>query len=364
MNKSLAKKHIEKYVSNLSKADEHRKNEIQERADRIKYYQSWTKDRILKMDEDDLYEYISKLWAMLIWGNKHYVVDKLIHDHGLSTVRKELAELVWGNQSIAKRWERFRKNIKGMGPAMISEILCHVYPNNFMIWNRRAYVGLNYLGFEDLPRYDYQVTGEKYALLSERTRELVKAFKEENIEDATLLSVDYFIWDELQVEDNLSKINKKTEPKDKKSTLEKQDNETSEFIHDEIRDKLSNIGTWLGFETQTEIKVAEGSIVDTIWQSTIGNMGRVIYVFEVQTKGSVDSLIVNLLKSLNNPAVQGVVAVSDATQIEKIHKHAAGVSGLNDNLKYWDYEDVLRVHEALESVNESINSLGLVPQGF
>jgi hypothetical protein len=64
----------------------------------------------------------------------------------------------------------------------------------------------------------------------------------------------------------------------------------------------------LSFNTDTEKKVAEGSKVDTIWEATIGNMGRVIYIFEVQTKGSTDSLILNLLKALQNQAVQGVVA--------------------------------------------------------
>ncbi len=110
--------------------------------------------------------------------------------------------------------------------------------------------------------------------------------------------------------------------------------------------------------------MAEGAQIDTVWEATIGNMGRVIYVFEVQTKGSLDSLILNLLKSLNNPAVQGVVAVSDQQQIEKIKKHAAAVKALADKLKYWGYEDVLQVHEYLQIVNDSINSLGLVPESF
>jgi hypothetical protein len=43
----------------------------------------------------------------------------------------------------------------------------------------------------------------------------------------------------------------------------------------------------------------------------------------VQTKGGIDSLILNLIRSLNNPAVQGVVAVSDLAQIERIKKEAA-----------------------------------------
>ena len=93
-------------------------------------------------------------------------------------------------------------------------------------------------------------------------------------------------------------------------------------------------------------------------------MGRVIYVFEVQTRGSIDSLILNLLKSLNNPAVQGVVAVSDNKQLETIQRHARDVKELNDKLKYWNYEEVLKIHEYLEYVNVSINNLGLVPQGF
>jgi hypothetical protein len=91
------------------------------------------------------------------------------------------------------------------------------------------------------------------------------------------------------------------------------------------------------------VKVAEGSKVDTIWESTIGNMGRVIYVFEVQTKGSIDSLLLNLLKALNNPAVQGVVAVSDSLQLEKIQKQAAHVGDLSKKLKWWDYKKVIEI---------------------
>ena len=177
--------------------------------------------------------------------------------------------------------------------------------------------------------------------------------------DKSLLAVDYFIWDELQVEENLAKVYDK-----KPITLDASTVEESEFMHDDVRNKLGDIGTWLGFNSRTEQKVAEGSVVDTIWEATIGNMGRVIYVFEVQTKGSIDSLILNLLKSLNNPAVQGAVAVSDQQQLEIIKKHALNVKDLRDKLKYWDYESVLKIHESLEYVNSSINELGLVSQGF
>ncbi|MEA3231560.1 MAG: hypothetical protein U9Q05_07400 [Thermodesulfobacteriota bacterium] len=314
------------------------------------------------MTEEQFYEFIAKLWAMLIWGNKKYVVDKLIADNTFPGIKKELSKLLWDDSAIEKRWDRFLSKIKGMGPAMMSEILCHVHPDQCVLWNRRAYVGFQYLGVPDLPKYDYQLTGKKYKELSDTAQVIASELSENGIEDVTLLAVDYFIWHELQVAGKLSQIHKgSVEPPPE---IDTENLKTSEFIHNEIRDKIADIGQWLGFHSKTEIKVADGSKVDTIWESTIGSMGRVIYVFEVQTKGSIDSLLMNLLKSLNNPAVQGIVAVTDAAQIETIRKHASGVSGLSDKLKYWDYMEVLKVHEALESVNESINSLGLVPQGF
>lgn len=358
MNKSLLKKHIKNYIVETKTNKDKFVEDLNERHELIKYYQSFGMKKILSMNEDDISQYLSKLWAMLIWGNKQYVVDKIIEDNGLKNFRKNLAELVWGSRDIAERWDSFRVEIKGMGPAMISEILCKTHPNEFMLWNRRAYVGLNYLEVKDLPRYDYQLTGKRYRYLCGVCKEISQEFKEEEFEDTTLLAVDYFIWDQLQVVDKLSQIYVK------KQEAPISTPEESKFIHDDIRDKLRDIGQWLGFTAKIEQKVSEGSKVDTIWESTIGNMGRIIYVFEVQTKGSKDSLILNLLKSLNNPAVQGVVAVSDAQQIEIIKSHAYDVKELRDKLKYWDYEEVLRVHEGLEFVNSSINKLGLVPQGF
>jgi hypothetical protein len=344
----------------LKKEPDKLKTDQQERFDRVKYYQNWTKEKILQMSRDDLLDYFSKLWAMLIWGNKRYVVDKMIEDNGLHSLRAEISDLIWGKESIEARWDQARKNIKGMGPAMISELLCHVHPKDFMLWNRRAYVALDYLGVENLPRQNYQLTGKRYKELSDVVTRISEKMKEMGFEDTTLLAVDYFIWEELQVEENLSKIHKKqtVEPVDKLSEKE------SQFVHNDVRDAIRDIGQWLGFNASIEKKVADGSVVDTVWESSIGNMGRVMYVFEVQTKGSIDSLIVNLLKARNNPAVQGVVAVSDKDQLEKIIKHAKGVHNLGEILKIWDYEEVLEVHESLEFVNGTINKLNLVPEGF
>lgn len=361
MDTSKLKKHVDAYKKYIQGEPEKYSEDSRERENRREFFRSWTEEKILKMTEEDFQVYISKLWAMLIWGNKKYVTDKIITNHSLSMVKKELAEFVWGKAPVKNRWDRFRSKIKGVGPAMMSEILCHVHPDKCMLWNRRAYIGLNYLGVENLPRYNYQLTGKRYKELTEITTEIVKHLKENGFPDANFLTADYFIWEELQVESNLSAIFRSSHQEKEDEPEETIDSDTAEFIHDEVRDKIKDIGQWLGLDSRTEVKVADGSRVDSIWEQTIGNMGRVVYVFEVQTKGSIDSLILNLLKAVNNPAVQAVVAVSDTKQIEKIRKHSEGVQGLQGRLKFWDYRRVLEVHEALESVNAEINSLGLVP---
>jgi len=364
MNLELLRKHIALYLRRLQNPSPEMLDTIRDRRERTAYYQSWTDARLRAMGSEDLLEYLSRLWAMLIWGNKQYVVDKLIASHGLETVRNEIATLVWSDEDVATRWDRFRSRIKGMGPAMMSELLAHVHPDECLLWNRRAYIALDYLGVAGLPKYNYQVTGKKYVELCALGRELALELENAGMRRADMLEVDYFIWDELQVEEGVSQITRGSPPEELVQAVAGNDPATAEFIHDEVKDKLADIGQWLGFASKTEVKVADGSVVDTVWESTIGNMGRVIYVFEVQTKGSIDSLLMNLLKALNNAAVQGIVAVSDAAQIEKIRKHAAGVAVLRDKLRYWDYVDVLATHEALERVNESINKLGLVPQGL
>lgn len=361
MNKDLLRKHIADYLAKRNANPASFAADLNERKERAAYYQSWTRERLEHMGAEEFSEYLSKLWAMRIWGNKQYVVDKLIADNELPNLLKRLSDLIWSDLPLDQRWDTFRDKIKGMGPAMMSEILCHVHPTACMLWNRRAYVGLDYLGVPDLPRYNYQLTGRKYQDLCKTVAEMAKEMQALGDVDTNLLTVDYFIWDELQVAETLTDMYKSIPAP---AHVDAVDAATSVFIHNEVRDKIAHIGTWLGFQADTEKKVAGGAVVDAIWEATIGNMGRVIYVFEVQTKGSLDSLILNLLKVLNNPAVQGVVAVSDTTQLEKIRSEVAAISNLKDKLKYWNYTEVLEVHDALESVNEAINSLGLVPRGF
>ncbi len=123
------------------------------------------------------------------------------------------------------------------------------------------------------------------------------------------------------------------------------------------------LGQYFTPRSRSEVKITTGAVVDAVWEAKIGNMGKAIYVFEVQSKGSIDSLILNLKKAQSNAAVQAVVAVADEEQLAKIIQESAGVID-EKSLRTWDSEDVLAVYDALVRAHESINKLALVPESF
>lgn len=320
--------------------------------------QSYTKERLQTISEDEFFDYIAPLWAMAMWGNKHYQVDNIIEANGMPLLREQFANLIYGSTSLEKRWNEFRSKIKGVGPAIMSELLCKTYPKEYLIWNRKTYNGFTVLEIPNLPRYEARLNGKTYETLSKYGREIVQFAQKERFTNVSdMLTLNTFIWQELQISFE------ECEPSTKSESLPSKGGKDDLFIHNDIRDKLAEIGRCLGFRAEVEKKVADGAVVDTIWEVTIGNMGRVIYVFEVQTSGSIDSLILNLMKAKNNKTVQGIVAVTDEKQIEKIKKEITALQ-INGEVKFWNYEEVLRVHESLQYVNESINNLGLVPLGL
>lgn len=330
-----------------------------ERKERKDYYQSFTTDKLIAMTEDEFLEYISKLWSMLIWGNKKYVVDKLIADNGFVSLKKHLAELLYGTSLIEKRWDTFLRSIKGMGPATISELLTYANPDEYVIFNKTTILGFTYLDIPDMPKYNYQYTGKKYAEVCKIAKEISSALKEAGAEDYDLLAVDYFMWDEI-----LPLAEKKEVKTDEEITPKKVvSDKDSKSLHTEIKEKLVAIGELLGFESRSEVKITTGAVVDAVWEAKIGNMGKAIYVFEVQSKGSIDSLILNLKKAQSNAAVQAVVAVADEAQLAKIISESSGVID-EKSLRTWDSEDVLAVYDSLVRAHESINKLALVPESF
>lgn len=361
MNEHKLNLAIEAYISKNKTNAEYYDENWADRKERKTYYQSFNKDKLIAMTEDEFLEYISKLWSMLIWGNKKYVVDKLIADNGFENIKRQLAELLYSEAAVEKRWDAFLKNVKGLGPATISELLTYINPQEYVIFNKTAILCYTYLDISDMPKYNYQYTGKKYVEVCNTAKQIAEMMKAAGAEDADLLAVDYFLWDEILP------LAEKKAPDDMPQSASVADKPVStkdtKSLHDEIKEKLVAIGELLGFESRAEVRITAGAVVDAVWEAKIGNMGKAIYVFEVQSKGSIDSLILNLKKAQNNAAVQAVVAVADEEQLAKIIKESKGVIDEKD-LRTWDSEDVLAVYDALVRAHESINKLALVPESF
>lgn len=328
-----------------------------ERNERRKYYQSWTEEKIRDMTEEEFTEYIGRLWSMLVWGNKKYIADRIIEENGFNKVKEMLVNLLYGTENIESRWDDFYKNVKQIGPSSMSELLSYTNPNEYFICNKVTCECFKYLEVSNIPIYNYQYTGKNYIRLCNLAKEICNKLQQENIENVDLLVVDYLFWDVIypvSKRNDIININAEIQ-------IEKDE---KQFIHNDIINQIVEIGQWLGFESKSEVKIADGAIVDAIWQAQIGNMGKVIYAFEVQTHGSIDSLILNLQKATNNFAVQAIVAVSDEKQIEKIKRESKGIVSIEAKLKTWNYIEVMEMHDCLERSNEIINSLGLVPDSF
>ena len=75
------------------------------------------------------------------------------------------------------------------------------------------------------------------------------------IED--LLALDYFIWKDLQIEP----VEMETPIEE---NLEKETEKQKAFVHNDVRDRIRDIGSLLGFRAEVEKKVADGAVVDAI----------------------------------------------------------------------------------------------------
>lgn len=155
--------------------------EQQEREQLSVNIQQYTKERLQNMSEDDLFDYIAPLWAMAMWGNKHYQVDNIIEANGMPLLREQFANLIYGSTILEKRWDEFRSKIKGVGPAIMSELLCKTYPNEYLIWNRKTYNGFTVLEIPNLPRYEARLNGKTYEILSKHGREIVEVAQKKDL---------------------------------------------------------------------------------------------------------------------------------------------------------------------------------------
>jgi hypothetical protein len=153
-------------------------------------------------DESSLLTIANNLYAFGWWAKKEWLVDYWIESAGgIENLRKNFEVLLYSDLKLADRFDTFRKNVKGMGAAVISEILTYFDPQKYGIWNKRVRRGLLKLGIErleggvDVGKLGVSnVSGRDYEAVIRTLKEMVGLLKDENtLRNPDLLDVDYFL---------------------------------------------------------------------------------------------------------------------------------------------------------------------------
>ena len=194
---STVKNYIKQY---LKWREEQKKQELTEREERVNWYKEkmGSPEKIRKLTERDLHDLIEKLWALGFWKNKAYKVNKLIKDNGLEKIKIAFIDLLYSEQPIAKRWDDFRKSIKGFGPSSLSEILTLVFPDQYGIMNMKPLTILPYLGFlteKETKNISYGYTsGSDYERFMQALQRVREELRNNGLPKADFIDVDFFIW--------------------------------------------------------------------------------------------------------------------------------------------------------------------------
>jgi hypothetical protein len=317
-----------------------------------------SEENIEKLTEPDFRKIIASLYAFAGWTNKDYVADRVLADKGIEAVKSELRRLLHGKGPFSERYDHFTKNVRGLGPAGLTEILAFFNPLEYGIWNEKSRKALEFLGLGDeLQTRKYRITGSEYEKFNHTLKEIYREIKptfeklgamEEAID---LLLVDLFLY----------YISEEVYPTsifvERKALIP----EDYDFDHDEIVEKLVELGNGLGFEAESEKLIAKGARVDAVWRAKIANLGVVSYVFEVHRGGSIDSLILNLQRAKNNPTVQKLVVVANTVDLRKIGEEVSSLSeDFRKSLAYLEAKDVEKAYNLLKELNAIIGRLELV----
>jgi len=327
------------------KTDEYEKDKS-DRNEHLRFFDEKVRSsaKLNEFSESDFDELISLLWASRFWTNKSYVAQKILKENGLERIRGALKSLLETDEP-EKTYSLILRTIKGMGPAIITEILCSLHPERCGIWNSQARKALEKLGLDShVNTKKYALSAKEYGKFNSLLMAIADVLKRNGLEQVDLFEADFFLY--------LVASYKDVGPKPPSKP---------EFDHDEVRDLIAQIGINLGFDTDTEVLLFAGSKVDVIWRANIANLGRVLYVFEVHKSGSIKSALLNLIKASHVSAVQKVVIVSDGEQLDRIKLESEGLSeDFRKNLRLWDVREVLKLGEHLEEVVKLVNELKLM----
>jgi len=272
------KNYIVKFQNWLEEKDNKASEWKEERIRREQWYKDkLSPNKINDLTVDDFSTMIRELWASLIWTNKNYKIQYLLENNGFDKIKKELKELLYGDDLVENRWDNFKSSIKGLGPSSISEILTFFDSQKYGLINLKIYKVLPRLGIKIHEVKD----GKGYKEALEKLSIVRDALRTNGIPDSDFIITDFFITYLFYEVFNLAYERKKSEAvyKEEEATEEsietvQEKQEKKEIVfqdleiesHEEAEAILLLLGNLLGFDTYTpdESKGVKGQNLGSI----------------------------------------------------------------------------------------------------
>jgi hypothetical protein len=163
------------------------KGDLKERKKRIEPYQEKLRDEkaIDALEEQDVRTLLQGLWALRFLGTEEArkaFVDNILRQNGLDRLKEWLKDMVRrGERGLGDRdFDELLRGVNGIGPSILSELLCLRFPDRYWIWNRvteRAAEELRKIGASQF-RPVKGTNGQQYFAWKSLLDEIYKALME------------------------------------------------------------------------------------------------------------------------------------------------------------------------------------------
>jgi len=150
------------------------------------------KEKIQNMQESDLIEIYGELWSNNNFRNKEWRCrEKIIKPNGMEKIRKELLNLLYGEEPISERYDNCKKNLNGVGKSTITELLYCFSSQKYCLWNNAADIVLEKLGLDKIIEIG-KTDGEKYEKMIALYTDIVNRLQKYGMND--FFQLDTFLY--------------------------------------------------------------------------------------------------------------------------------------------------------------------------
>ncbi len=188
MNNEKLEKLIDGYIDYLS--DQENETIINDeliRQNQKEYYQSFDYNKIMNLSDEEMIDFIKRLWAVM-----PVTVYKIYDGNGHEKFKKNVANLLYGDGNIEERFNGFLNNISVFKAKAISELLCYVYPNDYMIWNSKVESLFNIIGIKDIPHSTDVFNYDSYLKIIDYGKKIKNKLSSRLGKELDFLEADYF----------------------------------------------------------------------------------------------------------------------------------------------------------------------------